>query len=400
MFELAFAWALFTLVLGKSTEAVMHAWKGTVPPGHQRRMARIRAREAKAARADKPSEGFRGWARTVWVDSWNAATDRHAERWPDKAARKAEYARQRWSWWDGVQGEAEQRWEQRRRERERQSAARAAQEAAHAWEQAARAKQAAATAHRQAQDARRHAETDTTTDQEGGFFRSSDGSTWTKHPGPGPYATGRQRSAEDRVRQAEDRARRAEEGMRTAAEFARRAQERADTAQREAERFTTTVTPDPDPAPAPADEEDIPDAQIVPPELEATPAAGPDTTTAPAPAPDLTTTNTSNKESSTMSNTTTEAIGLDGAIAFATGVVNTCTANVATTETVVAAMENGRVGQAVVGRTQQLMEAMDAAKNIAEALQADLERMKGVQEQYDANPDAGDKNYVATNAGR
>ena len=378
MFELAFAWALFTLVLGKSTEAVMHAWKGTTPPGHQRRMARIRAREARAARTDhKPSEGVRGWARTVWADSWDAATERHRERWPDKAARKAEYARQRWAWWDGVQGEAEQRWEQRRRERDRQSAARAAQ------------------------DARRHAEyaeTDTTTDEEtdeeGGFFRrTADGSTWYTHPGPGPFDT-----REQRVRQAEDRARRAEETARAAADFARRAQERADRAQREQDRPTTTVTPEPEDSEAEA-EEDISDAEIVYPELEATPASGPDTTTTTAPQPNFTTTNNNDEESSDMSNTT-EAIGLDGAMAFAAGVVNTCTANVATTETVVAAMQNGRVGQAVIGRTQQLMEAMDAAKNIAEGLQADLERMKAVQEQYDANPDAGDKDYVATNAGR
>src|SRR5699024_11918125 len=144
-------------------------------------------------------------------------------------------------------------------------------------------------------------------------------------------------------------------------------------------RRPTTVTPEPEDSEA---EEDISDAEIVYPELEATPASGPDTTTTTAPQPNFTTT-TNDEESSDMSNTT-EAIGLDGAMAFAAGVVNTCTANVATTETVVAAMQNGRVGQAVIGRTQQLMEAMDAAKNIAEGLQADLERMKAVQEQYDA----------------
>src|SRR5699024_4071058 len=143
---------------------------------------------------------------------------------------------------------------------------------------------------------------------------------------------------------------------------------------------------------------DISVAEIVYPELEATPASGPDTTTTTAPQPNFTTT-TNDEVSSDMSNTT-EAIGLDGAMAFAAGVVNTCTANVATTETVVAAMQYGRVGQAVIGRTQQLMEAMDAAKNIAEGLQSDLERLKAVQEQYDANPDAGDKDYVATNSGR
>jgi len=399
VFELLFAWAVFTAVLGKSAESVMHAWRGTAPPGHQRRMARIRAREARAARTDhKPSEGFRGWARTVWADSWDAATERHRERWPDKAARKAQYARQRWAWWDGVQGEAEQRWEQRRRERDRQSAARAAQEAARAWEEAARARAENAKAHRQAQDARRHAEhaeTDTTTDEEGGSFRrTADGSTWYTHPGPGPFDT-----REQRVRQAEDRARRAEETARAAADFARRAQERADQAQREQDRPTTTVTPEPEEPQDSEAEEDISDAEIVYPELEATPASGPDTTTTTAPQPNFTTTNNNDEESSDMSNTT-EAIGLDGAMAFAAGVVNTCTANVSTTETVVAAMQNGRVGQAVIGRTQQLMEAMDAAKNIAEGLQADLERMKAVQEQYDANPDAGDKDYVATNAGR
>lgn len=406
MFELFFAWTVFTLVLGKSVEAVTHAWKGTVPPGHARRMARIREREAKAARKDLArTEGFRGWARLIWVDSWNAAAERHRERWPDKAARKAEYARQRWAWWDGVQGEAEQRWEQRRRERERQASARAAEEAARAWAEAERAKEEAAKTRRQAEDARRHAEASTSDDtvtgdpDQGGFFhRDEDGSTWYTRPGPGPYDLrgDRPRSASERVRQAEDRARRAEETARAAAEFARRAQERADRAEREASRPTTTVTPEPDPPPA--EEEDIPDAEIVYPELEAAPAAGPDTTTAPAPKPNFTTNN--NEESNDMSNETTEAIGLDGALAFATGVVATSQANVDTTETVVAAMTNGKVGETVIGRTQQLMEAMDAVKTIAEQLQGDLERMKGVQEQYDANPDAGDKEYVATNSGR
>ncbi len=122
MFELLFAWTVFTVVLGKSAEALTHAWKGTVPPGHARRMARIREREAKAARADlKPSTGFRGWARTVWADSWNAATERHRERWPHKAAKKAEYARRRWAWWDGVEEEAGRRWEKRRAARDASS---------------------------------------------------------------------------------------------------------------------------------------------------------------------------------------------------------------------------------------------------------------------------------------
>ncbi|WP_160050097.1 MULTISPECIES: hypothetical protein [unclassified Nocardiopsis] len=119
MFELFFAWAVFTAVLGKSAEAAIHAWKGTVPPSHLRRMARIREREAKAARADlKPSEGFRGWARTVWADSWNEATERHRERWPDKAAKKRERARARWAWWDHVEEEAGRRWEERRTARD------------------------------------------------------------------------------------------------------------------------------------------------------------------------------------------------------------------------------------------------------------------------------------------
>src|SRR5690606_14753426 len=95
-----------------------------------------------------------------------------------------------------------------------------------------------------------------------------------------------------------------------------------------------------------------------------------------------------------------EAIGLDGSLAFADGVVATMTANVTTTEQVVSAMENGKVGAGPVGRAHQLMEAMDAAKAQAEALKADLERRKAVQEQYDANPDAGDKEYVHGNSGR
>jgi len=119
MFELLFAWTVFTLVLGKSAEAVTHAWKGTAPPGHLRRMARIRAREAAAHRRDlKPSEGFRGWARTVWADSWNAAAERHKERWPQKAEKKLQRARQRWAWWDHVEDEAGRRWDKRRAERD------------------------------------------------------------------------------------------------------------------------------------------------------------------------------------------------------------------------------------------------------------------------------------------
>ncbi|WP_026117162.1 hypothetical protein [Nocardiopsis valliformis] len=373
MFELFFAWTVFTIVLGKSVEAVTHAWKGTTPPGHERRMARIRAREAKAARRDvAPTEGFRGWARLIWADSWNAAAERHRERWPDKVAKKRVRARQRWAWWDGVEDEAAERWEQRRRERERQEAARAHEEAARARQEAQRAQAEAERVRRQAQeDARRWAEQ-------------------ARRQAADSEELARER---ERARQAQERAERAERQARQAAEAARRAQERAERAEREAARPTTTATPVPDPDPV--EEEDIPDAEIVTPELEATPASETDTTTEPAPMPNFT-----NEESNDMSDNTTEAIGLDGAIAFAQGVVATSNANVSTTETVVAAMENGRVGASVVGRTQQLMEAMDAVKTTAEALQADLERMKGVQEQYDANPDAGDKDYVATNSGR
>lgn len=119
MFELVFAWTVFTLVLGKSAEAVTHAWKGTAPPGHQRRMARIRAREAAGARRGiEPPSGFSRWARTVWADSWNAATERHKERWPAKAAKKRARARERWEWWDHVEDEAGQRWEKRRAARD------------------------------------------------------------------------------------------------------------------------------------------------------------------------------------------------------------------------------------------------------------------------------------------
>ncbi|MFE1400339.1 hypothetical protein ACFW53_20600 [Nocardiopsis dassonvillei] len=119
MFELVFAWTVFTLVMGKSAEAVTHAWKGTAPPGHQRRMARIRAREAAGARRGiEPPNGFGRWARTVWADSWNAATERHKERWPAKAAKKRERARARWEWWDHVEDEAGQRWEKRRAARD------------------------------------------------------------------------------------------------------------------------------------------------------------------------------------------------------------------------------------------------------------------------------------------
>lgn len=123
MFELLFAWAIFTAVLGKSAEAVTHAWKGTAPPGHLRKMARIRAKEAASLReGQQPAGPARTWARTVWGDAWNAATERHAERWPAKSAKKAEYARQRWSWWDGVEEESGRRWDERRARRQTEKA--------------------------------------------------------------------------------------------------------------------------------------------------------------------------------------------------------------------------------------------------------------------------------------
>lgn len=118
MFELLFAWAIFTAVLGKSAEAVTHAWKGTAPPGHLRKMARIRAKEAAGLRqGQQPAGPARTWARTVWGDVWNEATERHAERWPTKAAKKREYARRRWAWWDGVEEESGRRWDERRARR-------------------------------------------------------------------------------------------------------------------------------------------------------------------------------------------------------------------------------------------------------------------------------------------
>ncbi|MGW8527029.1 hypothetical protein [Nocardiopsis sp. NPDC055824] len=117
MFELVFAWTVFTLVLGKSAEAVTHAWKGTAPPSHLRKMARIRAAEAKSLRGGEPAGAARAWARTVWADSWEAATERHKERWPTKAAKKAEYARTRWAAWDETEEELGRRWDARARAR-------------------------------------------------------------------------------------------------------------------------------------------------------------------------------------------------------------------------------------------------------------------------------------------
>ncbi|MFE0270464.1 hypothetical protein ACFWZ7_24795 [Nocardiopsis alba] len=472
MFELFVAWTIFTAVLGKSTEAAIHAWKGTTPPGHAERMARIRAREAKAARRpEAPSEGFRGWARLIWVDAWNAAAERHRERWPDKAEKMAASARQRWTWWDGVEAESAQRWEARRRERERQrarrereSAERVKAEADQAWAEAQRAKAEAARATRQARDARRQEEArrkeeeahrkeeaakaakasaqgdppdeepadrgedtgrdrgrdaDATADEGGSYEETADGSTWYTHPGPGVYDgydTHRSTAAAQRLRRAQERARRAEEQARQAAAFARRAQERAEQAERReraAAGPTVTVTPEPTPDEAGV-EEDIPDAEIVYPELEAAPASA-DTPTDTAPAPEADTTSQPSywglgtfdvpfdttdeeKSMSDSANPTNEILGLDSSLKFAEGVVAVSTENVSNTEQAVAAMENGKVGDGPVGKAKQLMEAMDAVKTLAEELHEDLAAMKVLQEMYDANPDAGDKEFLG--AGR
>ncbi|RKR98976.1 hypothetical protein DFP74_6697 [Nocardiopsis sp. Huas11] len=361
MFELFFAWAVFTAVLGKGTEAVIHAWKGTVPPSHLRRMARIREREAQAARADlKPSEGFRGWARTVWADSWNEATERHRERWPDKAAKKREAARARWAWWDDVEDEAGRRWDERRQARRTARDADPAQEE----ETDPRVRPGRYMAWETPERYGRRMAWEDLTDAERDLWRMEN-----------------DRNPESRNDDAGERGRLSGQRQRVREEHQRRSgPEKAPRGASGAPWDATPIGP----------EEDSPDAEIGDPET-----TEPDITTVP-----FTATGGTNQEDTQMSNETTEAIGLDGAKAFAKGVLETSVANINTTEAVVQAMENGRVGAAVVGYAQQLMDAMDQVKAAAEVLDAELQKMVSVQEQYDANPDAGDKDYVSTNAGR
>lgn len=357
MFELVFAWAIFTAVLGKSAESVMHAWKGTAPPSHLRRMARIRAREAADARRGvEPPNGFQRWARTVWADSWNAATERHAERWPTKAAKKAEYARRRWQWWDHMEEESARRWEER-----------------------ARARRAARQAH-QGDDV-----SDDDTGRTGA--PAAERSDTANRPRrrymawESPDRYGRYVAWEDltdterelwRIEHETDPATRLD-----------------DSGERGRLRGTRQRVRD-----------QVTNPQNTPPEGPLGDTTGAGGTVIAFPTPNTTDTTatggTTTKENNDMStsNDSSEVLGLDGSIAFADGVISVSQANVTNTEQAVAAMERGDVGEGPVGRARQLMEAMDAVATIAEALKSDLERMKGVQEQYDANPDSGDKEFV------
>src|SRR5690606_38645830 len=171
-------------------------------------------------------------------------------------------------------------------------------------------------------------------------------------------------AASQRAYEAERRAEGARTWARVAEREAREAEERAATAENWARAAAQAARARTDHHDSPPDGgDDIVDAEIVEdtPQIEAGQGGrqAADTTTI---------------EEDAMSNDTTEAIGLDGALAWAQGAVATSTANTAAAEQVAAAMENGKVGSGPVGRAQQLMDSFAASQAIAQALVADLER--------------------------
>lgn len=99
---------------------------------------------------------------------------------------------------------------------------------------------------------------------------------------------------------------------------------------------------------------------------------------------------------STVTTATGETIGLTPAITYTQEMAESCRQGVASTEQSVAHMQAGEVGQGTIGYLQQAMELMSQAAAAYESAQTELEQQHTVKDAYDANPDAGSKQFLTT----
>jgi hypothetical protein len=104
-------------------------------------------------------------------------------------------------------------------------------------------------------------------------------------------------------------------------------------------------------------------------------------------------------EGDNMSDIATEVTGLDQAIAYAEGVERMASGHGATgNEGYIGHLTESKVAGEGLQSAHDMQEAFDNARAAAEHHKDELYKQKAIQEQYDATPDAGDKEFLT--AGR
>lgn len=100
------------------------------------------------------------------------------------------------------------------------------------------------------------------------------------------------------------------------------------------------------------------------------------------------------KESDPVATATAEVIGLDQSIAYATELGKHAREHgLAGNETYIGHLAAQKVTGTALSSAQEMQEAFDLAAAAAERHRDELAKQKGVQEQYDLVPDAGDKDF-------
>lgn len=179
----------------------------------------------------------------------------------------------------------------------------------------------------------------------------------------------------------------------------RQAREQAELDAAEAEQDQAGEPGQPQPAPDPAAQPDpqtsepgaggAPDPeQQQPPRPRAQPADGPDAQVIPFRKPNQ-------QEASPVStDINSEVQGLDQSIAYARSLATFAGEHgQAGNEGYISHLTGQKVAGDALSTAAEMQEAFTNAQTVAEAHAAELEKQKQVQEAYDANPDAGDKDY-------
>lgn len=95
-----------------------------------------------------------------------------------------------------------------------------------------------------------------------------------------------------------------------------------------------------------------------------------------------------------MTTTTTEVMSLDTAIAYGEQSAAAQGHHIVNLEHTRAAVEAGGVTGEPIGYLTQAMEANALAQTALENFAKSMAGQKGIQEQFDANPDAGSKEFI------
>jgi hypothetical protein len=91
-----------------------------------------------------------------------------------------------------------------------------------------------------------------------------------------------------------------------------------------------------------------------------------------------------------------ETIGLRAGLTFLNGMSTQCKAGAENTEISITSLTGGEVGPGITGKMAQAQELLNAAAALYAEAYKDLEKSIAVKEAYDANPDAGNKQFLTT----